>query len=242
MKKILKIIFVILVILAVLFITWRVSLFVFVRNIEKKTFENFKGNYYYKVSDSNHIETEYWVSEDYLKLRRMRTADFWLDKKNNIFVMKSAGEDVTIEYDQENAIMFSTNMFSNEQKTYMTYWSWDNILYSIKALSLDNLLGDIYYLFDQLILYPMTSVKSITTENIKGKECYKIELTYLMGEFETYYIEKETCLPIRAYRKEEVQDKDDNYIYMREFEYSFGTITEEDFRMPSVDNCYVIVK
>ncbi len=245
MKKVLKIMFMIIVIIAVLIVVWQLSLFVRVKNIEEKTFENFNGDYYYKMTDSSHTVTEFWVSDDYNKVQRMGSIVMWEDKENGFFITRYTGEeaDAIIEYigDDGSDRMFM-NMFKSGSIQYMTHWTWDNIKYIIKSMSFDGLLNDIRNLFNELITYPLTCIKSITTEEVNGKECYKIELRDGMNEFETYYIEKETCLIIRGIRKNGITTGDGINIYMRDYEYSFETITEESLNLPSLDNCYVVIQ
>lgn len=61
-------------------------------------------------------------------------------------------------------------------------------------------------LFQELVEKPLLTVKSITSENINGKECYKIELRDTFVGEGTYYVEKETYLPIRIINKTITQE------------------------------------
>lgn len=248
MKKVLKKIFIVIVILAVLFIVWRVSLFVFVKNIEKKTFENFQGDYYYKITSNSGISREFWSNEKHKVINLNGSTEIWQDREKKIYlVMPKGGDSATIKYEiAVNPAIEYMDMFDNGESAYITNWTWDN---SVKWHFMNwsgNLVSKICDIFRGLVEEPLMTIKNVTTEVVNNKECYKIELGYNIAGYETYYIEKETALPIRTIQKNIVQSRSgENWqeeIYMQEFEYSFDKITDESLEMPSLDNCYVLVE
>lgn len=239
MKKVLKKIFIVIVILAVLFIVWRVSLFVFVRNLEKKTFENFQGDYYYKITSNSGLSREFWSNEKHKVINLNGSTEIWQDKEKKIYlVMPKGGDSATIKYEvSENPSIRYMDMFGNGENAYITNWSWNSNVKYVFTYWNGNILRKIYEIFYYLIEEPLMTVKNVTTEVVNDKECYKIELGKDFNGYETYYIEKETALPIRT-----IQKNSEEEIYMQEFEYSFDKITDESLEMPSLDNCYVLVE
>lgn len=243
MKKILKIVFIVIVIIAVLIMAWQLSLFVRVRNIEKKTFDNFKGDYYYKVSNNENVETEYWVNDDYIKIQYNGSVTSFQDKKKNIFVTLGAGQDAYVKYLEDGEKPYMYDMFDKTARSSfndITSWSWE---YNVKGmLSLDgNLLSNIYGAFYSAIAYPITSVKSITTEIVNGKECYKIEMRGNKHYSTTYYLEKGTCLPIRVVEKYVSDMLEEGDIRVQEYEYSFEPLSNESLELPNFDDFYVVI-
>lgn len=129
MKKILKICFIIIVIIAVLIVAWQLSLFVRVKNIEKKTFENFQGDYYYKITSNSGITKEYWVNDDYSVINLNNNAVMWYDNnKRYNSTMTNGGDSVILEYRTSDETPYSlVDMFRNEYTSYITYWEWTGI-------------------------------------------------------------------------------------------------------------------
>lgn len=239
MKKVLKKIFIVIVILAVLFIVWRVSLFVFVRNLEKKTFENFQGDYYYKITSNSGISREIWSSKEREVIGVNGTTTIWQDKEKNIYlVMPKGGDSASVKYEVTgNPAIRYMDMFGNGESAYITNWSWNSNVKYVFTTWNGNILRKLYDIFYYLIEEPLMTVKNVTTAVVNDKECYKIELGKNMVGYETYYIEKETALPIRTIQKGLEEE-----LYMQEFEYSFEKIADESLEMPSLEDCYVLVE
>lgn len=244
MKKILKRVFIILVILALLVVAWQVSLFVRVRNIEKKMAENFKGDYYYKeiVNSENIIEV--WNNSDYSKTANNRGTNTWTGKKNRIGVAMGAysqsSDDVRVEYLEDGE--YNNNIYNFDRfqinNSYITNWDWkDDIEWYFKSPEY-TVFQRIDALFQYLVYWPITSIKSITTETLDGKECYLIKTRLGSNIKYEFYVDKETCLlmkEIYAYKIEAYNVEE------REYEYSIRPITNEEMNIPSLDNAYVIV-
>ena len=78
-------------------------------------------------------------------------------------------------------------------------------------------------------LYTAVIMKGITTEEINGKKCYKID----MFENNQFWMDKETGLSVRnasgtsTINGEEISMVTDYY-------YSFGTVTEEEVKSPDL--------
>lgn len=245
MKKKLKIICIIIVIIAVLIIAWQLSLFVRVKNIEKKTFENFTGDYYYKVTSNSGMTKEYWVNDDYSVINLNKNAVMWYDKKNSISAtLPNGGDTAILEYRRDSETPFHfVDMFSNGYTPYITYWDLQGIGWIFNSYgSLFEKIGDV---FQELVETPLLTVKSITTETVNGKECYKIELRDMFIGAGVYYIDKENYLPIRTIDKTVTQGYSEDpkiEIYMEEYEYSFEPIKNESLNIPNLEDCYVVVQ
>lgn len=237
MKKILKICFIIIVIVAVLIVAWQLSLFVRVKNIEKKTFENFKGDYYYKVTSNSGVTKEYWVNDDYSVINLNKTGTMWYDGDKKVFTtVVNGGDSAFLQYNRDGETPFGiVDIFSKGYTPYITYWTWDGVIGYLKYDEV-TLLTRIKNVFYELVEKPLLTIKNVTTETINGKECYKVDLNGFMTLRDTYYIEKETSLLIRTIERNGEQ------IYMEDYEYSFEPIDNESLKMPNLDECYVIVQ
>lgn len=243
MKKILKRIFIVTVILALLVIAWRVSLFVRVISIEKKTFENFNGDYYYKITSDREgaLPIQHWSNKDYKKLKRGEDVEFIKDKTRNIVTITTVNEQAIVQYG-ENFSIFNIDKF-REPNSYITHWSWEyNVKYPWTS-EYTNFFGKVQEFFFSAIVYPIVYVKNISTEEVNGKECYKIETIPDYQGF-IYYVEKETHLLVRTVERQFyiIDGKEVDETYIEDYEYSFDPITNESLNLPNMDNYYVNVR
>lgn len=81
----------------------------------------------------------------------------------------------------------------------------------------------------------------ITTENVNGKECYKIDNFYstnalIAGEGgRTIYIDKQTGLLVRTFGGT-ISNKNGTFTIINDYQYEFGTVTDEDLKEPDLAN------
>lgn len=81
----------------------------------------------------------------------------------------------------------------------------------------------------------------ITTANVNGKQCYKIDDFYspnilIAGEGErTIYIDKETGLLVRTFGGT-IKNNNGTFTIVNDYQYEFGTVTDEDLKEPNLAN------
>lgn len=84
----------------------------------------------------------------------------------------------------------------------------------------------------------------ITTANVNGKQCYKVDDFYspnvlIAGEGErTIYIDKETGLLVRTFGGT-IKNSNGTFTIVNDYQYEFGTVTDEDLKEPDLAN-YII--
>lgn len=85
-----------------------------------------------------------------------------------------------------------------------------------------------YFYIDSLInRFFMSMDYKITTGEVNGKECYVFTKEYANPEKIEIYIEKDTGLVLQ-----DVQIESTEEVYRTQYEYSFGTVTDEDMQEP----------
>ena len=89
-----------------------------------------------------------------------------------------------------------------------------------------------YFYNDSLIgTFFMSMDYKITTGDVNGKECYVFSRKYVKPETKIdIYIEKDTGLVLQSAQIEPTKGDID----LTQYEYSFGTVTDEDIQEPDV--------
>jgi len=80
----------------------------------------------------------------------------------------------------------------------------------------------------------------ITTANMNGKECYKIDqffvsnFLYENGEGWSIYIDKKTGLPVRTFGGT-ITNENGTFTIVNDYQYNFNTVTDEVFVEPDIN-------
>ena len=104
-----------------------------------------------------------------------------------------------------------------------------------------NLLSYIaYYTKDTMLIGKITAAikTKIDTEIVDGKNCYVLKLEDEHLEDNIFYIEKDTGLTLKMVHKFEADGMQKENI--QKYEYSFGTVTDEDMKEPENASEYVV--
>ena len=220
-KKIL-IVIIILIIIAMIPVLNKVAI---ISSLSDKFAEHVNlENIYQKVTtkDSN-TETSYeiYYKDDVEKF--VGTNENWI--KNIDFVYKDVKKSYIDYKDGSKVLIISKNypngsgetVYNKDLMGYTAYYNKDTIL-----------IGKI-----------LTGTKTdIKTEMIDGKECYVLKYVDKNAEDTTFYVEKETGLTLKMVHKYETNGMQKENV--RNFEYSFGTVTEEDMKEPENASEYVV--
>ena len=76
---------------------------------------------------------------------------------------------------------------------------------------------------------------SITRETCNEKDCYRVSVPSLNGGSSTiYYVDKDTGLSIRIIGERSVGVDGKRYDSVTDFQYEFGSVTDEDFIEPDI--------
>ena len=227
-KKILIVLFIILIIVIALIARRTIIL----SNIDKKVteYENNNSNIYIKTVfdfDTHKSISERFIKDDVDKLKLIKTDN---DGENTQIIQ--------ITYPEER------KMFTNAKGNKVLY------VYKEKAakrgLHIENdenvttsynTIQDFGYstnILQTIINAFVTSIKSV---EIDGKQCY--ELSSLSNSNIIYEVGKETGLPVKAIQ--EVNQDGQITKDVITYEYSFGTVTNEDLKEPDI-NEYKLAK
>ena len=216
--KILKISLVsIILILVILFITFPGKNMMIIASLKDK----FKV--YDDKSDNVYIKITYYGND----IPNVTYDNYYKDGITKSIMTNAEANVKWIQYnyqDQEKLYVESP-----ESKTLQIDDSTENVY------TLSPLLSVIYY--DSIRqLFEMSMNCKISTVELNGKECYVISNAFNNEETQTRcYIEKDTGLLVKMVQRTIPQEQRyDTYdkIVVTEFEYSFGTVTDEDMQEP----------
>ena len=179
---------------------------------------------YEQQSDNVYIKTSYYPSQT------VATYDNYYKDGIEKHVMTFSEDNVT-----------STQyVYPNQSKTFVDGPDYKN-LSIMGGQYLYNPLNNYTYYDSLKTLFIMSRSYEITSGEVNGKACYILESTY---KKETpgleFYIEKDTGLALQTIQPVSVNGEDKGIITIR-YEYSFGTVTDEDMQEPDVTE-YTLVE
>lgn len=201
-------------ILCIIFLTIILRRLIILNSIEQKVGAYDISNYYTRQYQySGNMLT---IVETYHKENKTRTDMHFLETRKATFY-----EDL----DTKESMMKVDNFKNNEkvvvlfpqEKMLMPKMSPTNVISSWTGMN-----------FGQK-LYTAVIMKGITTEEVNGKKCYKID----MFENNQFWLDKETGLSVRNASGTSVINGEEISM-VTDYHYSFGTVTEEDVKSPDL--------
>lgn len=223
LKLFLKVLIVALIIIIVACIIYKLILLSKAIDIEEKFYEALGGNYYVEISE---------IDEQlgYINQREI----YYKDNMEKLIMKSSTTDEI-----DETEILFETYYdFENKKITYVYNTQKYAIIQDLSEIWEYNFFYPLYYTyymdaytdFSDKLWYIFSSIfdlHSITTEEIDGVECYKIETMS-----ETVYVDKTTNLYVKTVS--------DNGTVT--YEFSVGTVTEEDMIVPDLSDYVVTLR
>ena len=225
-KKNVKIFLFILILLILVFLGNRAYLCIYANQLEKSTAKVLGLNYYVKIIEEDHSNNKktlqnLWYTEQKQKVQfgdfntpEVFSSIYHNSERNISTLIPENSNNVSIIVDKAST-WFSLYTNAINPEIYLTQFETNDLN------SNNSLLFKVQYLWKAFM-----QVKSIKTKDIDGKECYVVK-----NSLETIYIEKETNLPIK------IDDGTKTYY----FEFSVGTVKDEDVKFIDLSKYYVTV-
>ena len=199
----------IILIIVVLFIAFPGRNMMIIASLQNK----FKD--YEQQSDNVYIKTSYYPSQT------VATYDNYY---------KDGIEKHVMTYLEDN-VKSMQYIYPNQNRTFVDGPDYKN-LYIMDGQYLYNPLNNYTYYDSIKTLFIMSRSYKITTGKVNGKDCYILKTAYKeeIPALE-FYIEKNTGLVLQTIQSVSVNGEDRGIITIQ-YEYSFGTVTDEDMQEP----------
>lgn len=235
--------FIILLIVLILFLLFAVIIgkrFIILTDISEKAQEN---NY----SANFHILEYYYYEGNLIKMEQYRLDDkikfvYTQESDDGIIIQTEYGQKCQEEYSEGNYIYTGNIYLNKENEKYMTL---NTSVRGPEEEKLKSVLYENNYL--DYLKYSLNN--NIAETKFCGKDCYYLTNipSYLGGNYERVYIDKETGLMIGSTKYDNTLNINEGDIMTMETIYEYGTVTDEDFVEPDgseykeVENIYQVM-